>query len=100
MQALLFISAILIVTILFITACAQSNDGDVAAQWIAEMDARPASEQVPNWPEIRALMQRKAPGVGQPAPDLALRHRDSDEIVRLSSFRGHKPVVLIFGSWT
>jgi hypothetical protein len=38
--------------------------------------------------------------VGEPAPDFALKKADSSQIVRLSSFRGQKPVVLIFGSHT
>ncbi len=38
--------------------------------------------------------------VGEPAPDFSLKTADSSQVVRLSSFRGQKPVVLIFGSHT
>lgn len=38
--------------------------------------------------------------LGSPAPDFALKTADRSATVRLSSFRGHKPVVLIFGSHT
>jgi hypothetical protein len=38
--------------------------------------------------------------VGSPAPDFALKTSDCSATVRLSSFRGEKPVVLIFGSHT
>lgn len=38
--------------------------------------------------------------VGDPAPDFELKTTDSSSAVRLSSFRGQKPVVLIFGSHT
>lgn len=38
--------------------------------------------------------------VGDSAPDFALKMAGGSESVRLSSFRGHKPVVLIFGSHT
>lgn len=43
--------------------------------------------------------------VGDPAPDFTLRtvdqkHRESGEEVRLSAFRGQRPVVLVFGSYT
>jgi hypothetical protein len=38
--------------------------------------------------------------VGQPAPDFTLRAREGGATVRLSSFRGSKPVVLVFGSYT
>jgi hypothetical protein len=38
--------------------------------------------------------------VGDVAPDLSLKTLDCAAEVRLSSFRGQKPVVLIFGSHT
>jgi hypothetical protein len=38
--------------------------------------------------------------VGDPAPDFHLRTLDKTAEVYLSSFRGSKPVVLIFGSYT
>ncbi|MGA2601708.1 MAG: hypothetical protein ABSH09_32490 [Bryobacteraceae bacterium] len=38
--------------------------------------------------------------VGAPAPDFDLATLDKSARVRLSSFRGNKPVVLIFGSYT
>jgi hypothetical protein len=38
--------------------------------------------------------------VGDPAPDFNLPTSDKKTYVRLSSLRGSKPVVLIFGSYT
>jgi hypothetical protein len=38
--------------------------------------------------------------VGDPAPEFSLPTPDRKARVRLSSFRGHKPVVLVFGSYT
>ena len=38
--------------------------------------------------------------VGEPAPDFDLPTPDKNFHIRLSSFRGHKPVVLVFGSYT
>ncbi len=38
--------------------------------------------------------------VGDAAPDFALPTSDKKTRVKLSSFRGQKPVVLIFGSYT
>jgi len=38
--------------------------------------------------------------VGDEAPDFALKTTDHSSVVRLSSFRGQKPVVLVFGSHT
>ncbi len=38
--------------------------------------------------------------VGDPAPDFSLETVDHQSTVTLSSFRGQKPVVLVFGSYT
>ena len=38
--------------------------------------------------------------VGDPAPDFTLPTHDHQATVTLSSFRGQKPVVLVFGSYT
>ena len=37
---------------------------------------------------------------GQQAPDFALKPLDGGSVVRLSTFRGQRPVVLVFGSYT
>jgi hypothetical protein len=37
---------------------------------------------------------------GDPAPDFRLPTLDHKDAVRLSSFRGSRPVVLVFGSYT
>ena len=58
-------------------------------------------------PERRtALMQflaereTLAPGIRSDAPDFKLPRLGSTEHVQLSSFRGQKPVALIFGSYS
>ncbi len=38
--------------------------------------------------------------VGDPAPDFSLHSVDKKSTFRLSSLRGEKPVVLVFGSYT
>ena len=38
--------------------------------------------------------------VGDEAPDFALATIDRSTTIRLSSFRGERPVVLVFGSYT
>jgi hypothetical protein len=38
--------------------------------------------------------------VGDTAPDFKLKTKDGDRDVQLASFRGKKPVVLVFGSYT
>ena len=40
------------------------------------------------------------PHVGEVPQDFTLKLSGSDERVRLSSFKGHRPVALIFGSYT
>ena len=42
----------------------------------------------------------KAPKAGDKAPDFLLSDNEGLNPVRLSAFRGQKPVVLIFGSFT
>jgi hypothetical protein len=40
------------------------------------------------------------PGVGQEPPDFFLKRMGSDEKVRLSNFKGKRPVALVYGSYT
>lgn len=42
----------------------------------------------------------RAPRVGDLAPDFELPRMGEDSSLRLSSLRGGKPVVLVFGSYT
>lgn len=42
----------------------------------------------------------EGPSVGRMAPDFDLPTQDGSRHVRLSEYRGHKPVVLIFGNFT
>lgn len=51
---------------------------------------------------MRFLSEREthAPAVGADAPDFVLPRLGHNESVQLSGFRGHKPVALIFGSYT
>ena len=44
--------------------------------------------------------RRNHPEVGERSPDFELPVPDHQQTVRLSSFRGARPVVLIFGSLT
>ena len=56
------------------------------------------------WQQIQEEQQAReaaAPDVGAPAPDFELpRLSDRSQTVRLSEFRGKRPVALIFGSYT
>ncbi len=88
----------LALAMLALSGCTMDGD-QYARQWMAEMDSRPAEERVPNWDEIRVLMMREAPRVGDAAPDFALETCDGTDTIRLSALDPNKPVVLIFGSW-
>lgn len=50
--------------------------------------------------EAPAVKRTDAPEVGQNAPDFALKLLHGEETIKLSDFRGKKPVVLVFGSYT
>jgi len=41
-----------------------------------------------------------APKAGDLAPDFELSDSKGEAVVRLSQFRGQRPVALVFGSWT
>lgn len=51
---------------------------------------------VPMW----NIARRGRVEVGDEAPDFALPTIDRSTTIRLSSFRGDRPVVLVFGSYT
>ena len=42
----------------------------------------------------------RAPKASDVAPDFELRDTTGENLVRLSDYRGHKPVALVFGSFT
>ncbi len=48
----------------------------------------------------QARFEPQAPRPGDVAPDFELRDAEGENPVRLSGFRGQKPVALIFGSYT
>lgn len=62
--------------------------------------ALPAVSQSPNRSGTISGRSNKSPQVGEPAPDFNLRTKDGKMQVQLSSFRGRRPAVIIFGSYT
>ena len=50
--------------------------------------------------EAVVVRDEMGPHVGDSPPDFDLKRTGSDERVRLSSFKGRRPVALIFGSYT
>ena len=61
------------------------------------------SETIMNRAEATRWQQKydgAAPRVGAIAPDFELRDSRGQHPIRLSEFRGEKPVALVFGSFT
>ncbi len=60
-------------------------------------------ETIQNRQQATAWQKRQnklAPRVEYPAPDFTLSDINGENTIRLSDFRGKKPVALIFGSFT
>jgi hypothetical protein len=67
----------------------------------------PAATGMPSrWALLKGLFSgeigsfREGPALGAKAPDFRLRTHDGKRTITLSSFRGKRPVVLVFGSFT
>lgn len=86
--------------LMFLATCGLAEPDDPAKKFIDEMDRAPADQRVPNWEQTKALMNRPAPKVGDPAPDFSLQTLDGARTVQLSQHKGDRPVVLVFGSFT
>src|SRR5215831_4574154 len=84
--------------LLFVAAGCQT--GDPARHFIAEMDRKPDASHPVGWQEVKRLMARPAPAVGQPAPDFTLTTLDGTETLTRSVYQEGRPLVLIFGSFT
>ena len=48
----------------------------------------------------QAAYDPRAPNAGDPAPEFELHDVHGQQSVRLSEFRGRRPVALVFGSFT
>ncbi len=64
----------------------------------SRIDTFPPELRIP----IQTFMTRceMGPRVGEEPPDFFLKRMGSEERVRLSSFRGKRPVAIVFGSYT
>jgi EF hand len=66
----------------------------------------PSSEMPSKWVLLTGLFKgelgspSEGPNLGQVGPDFTLATQDGKKTITLSNYRGHKPVVLIFGSFT
>ena len=81
--------------------------GTVAAQTSPAADQQSPKAAAPNSTGLRPeqVMREMGHGEGRlspgdPAPDFQLNYLHSKESIRLSQFKGKKPVALVFGSYT
>lgn len=63
--------------------------------WSASLDAGMATDE-----EAKDKTKQRAPKVGETAPLFELKMLDRDRSVALRDFKGKRPVVLFFGSYT
>ena len=81
-------------------SCGPVKSQDPMQEFIARTDRQPPEEQPANWPEVKRLMARRAPAIGETAPDFTLTTRDGRTTITRSKFYPDRPLVLIFGSFT
>ena len=77
--------------------------GRAGAQSSKQKEPPSATAKKPQQAEQRKGRSQRPPDklkVGDVAPDFTLKSLDGPEQVTLSDFRGKRPVVLIFGSYT
>jgi len=91
---------VILVTAVAMIVAIGCRRGDPADKMIGMVDRMPPEKRPVNWQQTRSLMERKAPAVGQPAPDFTLKTLDGTKTISLSAFHDDRPRVLIFGSYT
>jgi len=72
----------------------QDKDGSITQEEMMGLMSKRRQEM------LRQSQETGGPNLGQEAPDFTLRTLDGEGTVKLSDFRGKKPVVLVFGSYT
>jgi len=84
------------------TAYAGEKEGkpSIADRFVKQVDQMPKEEQPPNWDDVKKWMARKAPAVGEAAPDFTLQVFEGKDKITCSKFHEGRPMVLLFGSYT
>jgi hypothetical protein len=77
-----------------------SSGPSISAREVLEGHGREFPLPVQQALEAVVLGDEMGPGVGEGPPDFFLKRMGSEERVRLSDFRGQRPVALVFGSYT
>jgi hypothetical protein len=57
-------------------------------------------EKPHNWSQIKQLANRRAPMIGERAPDFILPALADGSLVQRSEYQAGRPLVLVFGSYT
>ena len=82
------------------TASCSNSEGRLSARELLARQNENLPEQVRAALEAILVRDETGPRVGQDAPDFHLKRLGSEQRVRLSDFRGRRPVALAFGSYT
>jgi hypothetical protein len=82
------------------TRAKASSGHSVTARQVLALQGDALSPQLRLALEAVVTRDEMGPQVGDYPPDFSLKRLDSDARVRLSSFRGKRPVALVFGSYT
>ena len=83
-----------------IKAEAKESDGARSKQDILEARKNNCSEELRKRLDAVMLRDQMGPHEGEAPPNFNLQRMGSGERVELSSFKGKKPVALVFGSYT
>lgn len=71
-----------------------------ATVFVLRMELGFMGERPKNWDQVKRLGRRRAPAVGEVAPDFTLPALDDDRPITRSQYQADRPLVLIFGSYT
>jgi len=77
-----------------------SSSGQATAREVLESQGESLSPAIKLALDAVVVRDEMGPKVGDQPPNFFLKKAGSEERVRLSSFRGKRPVGLIFGSYT
>ena len=83
-----------------VVAAIQEARGRITARELLEGWQEEMPAEVRTALEAILVRDETGPKVGEAAPDFSLKRLGSEERVRLSDFRGRRPVALAFGSYT
>ncbi len=83
-----------------VVAAIQEARGRITARELLEGWQEDLPAEVRAAVEAILVRDETGPNVGEAAPDFCLKRLGSEERVRLSDFRGRRPVALAFGSYT